>query len=311
MEGRPTSRVSLSAVCCVTAMVAGLVWSSAAFSQVPIEAQPGVVDRPAPAPPADLERKPAGIEKLAPKAKEVPNANEVVANITKISFKGMSAVSEADLRSVTAKYLNREITRGELAQLKFDVQRLYYNRGYILVRVVTPPQNLADGTLDIQIYEAVIGDIQIANDNILRDWVVETLTDKVKPGTVFHERDVESMVNDFNDLKNVDATINLQPGARTGTTNLVLKIIKTKEEEQVFSVSNYGSELTGNVVGTINLEKSNYFRAGENSMWTSSHRTATPFRSRALSRFRPVFIMSCSTRGSFKARSRLATGSLP
>jgi hemolysin activation/secretion protein len=198
------------------ALAGGLLWSPSAFSQVPTQAQPGVVDRPAPKPPVDLQRKPVEIDKLTPKAKEVPNANEVVATFSKVSFKGMSVVSAADLQGVVAKYLNHEITRGGLAQLKFDVQRLYYNRGYILVRVVTPPQNLADGTLDVVIYEAVIGDIQIANDNVLRDWVVETLTDRVKPGTVFHERSVESMVNDFNDFSNVDATINLRPGSRTG-----------------------------------------------------------------------------------------------
>ena len=96
-----------------------------------------------------------------------------------------------------AETLNRTITRGDLAKLKFDVQRLYYDRGYILVRVVTPPQNLADGTLDIVVYEAVIGDIKVANDNVLRDSVVEALTDSIKPRSVFHERSVESMVNDL------------------------------------------------------------------------------------------------------------------
>jgi hemolysin activation/secretion protein len=256
-------RISFGIVFGVVVLAAGLVWSSVAFSQVPTGAQPGVIDRPTPTPPVDLQRKPAGLEDLTPKAKEVPGADEVVANISKVSFKGMSVVSEPDLQAAVAKYLNRPITRGELAQLKFDIQRIYYDRGYILVRVVTPPQNLADGSLDVVVYEAVIGDIEIANDNVLRDWVVEALTSRVKPGAVFHERAVESMVNDFNDIKNVDATINLRPGSQTGATNLLLNIVKADEEEQNFSVSNYGSELTGEIVGTANFEKSNYFGAAE------------------------------------------------
>lgn len=257
------SHISIGILLGVLALAAGLIWSTSAFSQVPTQAQPGVIDRPVPKPPVDLQRKPVGIDKLTPKAKEVPNADEVVATISKVSFKGMSVVSDADLQAVTAKYLNREITRGELAQLKKDVQDIYYNRGYILVSVVTPPQNFADGTLDVVIYEAVIGDIQIANDHVLRDWVVETLTDNVKPGAIFQIRSVESMVNDFNDFKNIDATINLRPGSRTGATNLLLNIVKADEEEQFMSIDNYGSELTGDIVGTINFEKSNYLNAGE------------------------------------------------
>jgi hemolysin activation/secretion protein len=43
----------------------------------------------------------------------------------------------------------------------------------------------------------------------------------------------------------------------------LLNIVKADEEEQAISIDNYGSELTGDYVGTLNFEKSNYFNAGE------------------------------------------------
>ena len=253
---------SLGVLAGVVALTMGLSWP--AMAQVPTEAQPGVVDRPVPprAPP-ELKKKPVQIERLTPKREAVPDAGVVVATIKKINFKGMSVIAEADLQAAVAKYLDRPITRGEMAQLKFDVTRLYYDRGFILVRAVTPPQDLTDGVLDVVIYEARVGTITVRNDDTLRQWVVDALTSAVQPGAVFDEQSVESMVNDFNDFNNVDASLNLRQGKAVGTTDLLLNVVRADEDEQSVSVDNYGSEITGEVVGRVNLEKSNLLGVGE------------------------------------------------
>ena len=175
---------SLGVLAGVAALAVGLAWPVTA--QVPTEAQRGVVDRPLrPTAPPELKKKPVQIERLTPKREAVPDAGVVVATIKKVNFKGVSVIAEADLQAAVAKYLDRPITRGEMAQLKFDVTRLYYDRGFILVRAVTPPQDLTDGVLDVVIYEARIGSVTVRNDDILQQWVVDALTSTVQSGTVF------------------------------------------------------------------------------------------------------------------------------
>lgn len=258
VRGVPT----LGVLAGVAALAVGLSWP--VLAQVPPEAQPGVVDRPLrPTAPPELKKKPVQIERLTPKPDAVPDAGAVVATIKKVNFKGMSVIAEADLQAAVAKYLDRPITRGEMAQLKFDVTRLYYDRGYILVRAVTPPQDLTDGVLDVVIYEARIGSVTVRNDGILQQWVVDALISTVQSGTVFDEQGVESMVNDFNDFNNVDASLNLRQGKAVGTTDLLLNLVRADEDEQSVSVDNYGSEVTGEIVARVNLEKSNLLGVGE------------------------------------------------
>ena len=253
---------SLGVLAGVAALAVGLSWP--VLAQVPTEAQPGVVDRPLrPTAPPELKKKPVQIERLTPKPDVVPDAGVVVATIKKVNFKGMSVIAESDLQAAVAKYLDRPITRGEMAQLKFDVTRLYYDRGFILVRAVTPPQDLTDGVLDVVIYEARIGSVTVRNDDILQQWVVDALTSTVQSGTVFDEQTVESMVNDFNDFNNVDASLNLRQGKAVGTTDLLLNVVRADEDEQFVAVDNYGSEVTGEVVGRLNLEKSNLLGIGD------------------------------------------------
>ena len=138
-------------------------------------------------------------------------------------FSGNSVESTARLQKVVAPYLNRKLTRGDLAQLKYDITRLYYEDGYILVRVVTPPQDLTKGNLQIAIYEAKIEKIE-NNKGIVAQFIIDGITSEITPGTVFNESEVESMVRDIDDLPGVAAAVDLRPGSQLGTTDLDLAL---------------------------------------------------------------------------------------
>ena len=224
---------------------------------------PGVIEKKPAEVPAGVAKQPLQVQPGQPTPAEVARANEVVATLTGVKFSGVTVFNESDLQAIAAPYLNRPVTRGEIAQLKFDVSKLYFDKGYILVRVVTPPQNLANGILDIQVFEARIGKIDVRNVGVLRPFLVRALTGRLKSGEVFREAPVESTVNDINDLGNVGATLNLQPGEEVGTTDLTLNIKPARDDTQQVSADNYGSELTGKRVAAVSLEKSNLFRMGE------------------------------------------------
>jgi hemolysin activation/secretion protein len=246
-------------------LMLGLGWPSHAVAQgaLPQGAQPGVVERPVARPPSDIERERQEIPSLAPKVEEVTNPNQVVATLKKVEFKGNTVLSPSELDAIARKYVDRQVTRGDIAQLKYDVARAYYDEGYILVRVVTPRQDLSAGVLKVDIYEARVGTFNVKNDNVLSERVVKAFSSRVQPGDVFEESDVESMVNDFNDLVNVNAMLNLSQGKQFGTTDMLLNLASAQEDEQRIGVDRYGSKLTGRHNLTLNLQKSNLLKEGE------------------------------------------------
>jgi len=250
----------------------GLVMStSPAVLAVETERLPGVVDRPTPELPKDIEeRKPAEVPiPAAPVGETVADPNKTLMdNLAEVTFSGFSVLDEASLQQVVTPFIGKALSAADLAELKYAITRLYYDQGYVLVKVTTPPQDVSDGVLDVVVYEAQIGTIDIMDNDAVSPYLLEQISKRVESGEVFREGPVESMVNDANDLGGVSASLNLRPGAQVGTTDMALIVEPVDDDVQRFTVDNYGSELTGEYVGMGQLEKSNLFGWGETLRFT-------------------------------------------
>jgi hemolysin activation/secretion protein len=229
-----------------------------------VERLPGVVDRPTPELP-DVERRPAEVPiPAAPSGEEVADPNKtLIDNLTEVMFSGISVLDEPALQQVVAPFLNKSLSAAGLAELKYAITRTYYDQGYVLVKVTTPPQDVSDGVLEVVIYEAQIGSIDIMDNDAISPYLLLQISKRVESGDVFREGPVESMVNDANDLAGVSATVNLRPGAQVGTTDMALIVEPANDDVQRFTIDNYSSELTGKYVGMGQLQKSNLFGWGE------------------------------------------------
>jgi len=73
--------------------------------------------------------------------------------ISSVRFTPTRAVPEAELQQVVKPWLNREIAATDLAVVAVALRRFYEERGYGLVGVGFPTQDLAQGVLQIAIVE--------------------------------------------------------------------------------------------------------------------------------------------------------------
>lgn len=247
----------------------GLVMSVPQVLAAETQRLPGVIDRPTPEAP-NVERHPAEVPiPAAPEGETVADPNKtLIDNLTEVTFSGFSVVDEATLQQVVAPFIGQSLSAAGLAELKYAITRLYYDQGYVLVKVTTPPQDVSGGVLNVVIYEAQIGSIDIMDNDAVSPYLLEQISKRVKSGDVFRERPVESMVNDANDLGGVSASLNLRPGAQVGTTDMALIVEPTNDDVQRFTIDNFGSELTGKYVGMAQLQKSNLLGWGETLRFT-------------------------------------------
>ncbi len=240
----------------------------------PTEA-PGVIDRQIPdikIPEGfSLDKKMAEPIKPAPE-KEVADSQKVVAQFSHIDIRGAEVIPASGLQHITDAYLNRDVTADDIAALKFEIASYYYSKGFILVKVVTPPQDFKSGSLRVDVYEAKVGDVVVKNDDLIFNFVADAFASRVRTGDVFNEKDVESMISDFNSLNGIGATLNLRKGHEFNTTDLLVDLFKQDDDEQFVAVDNYGSPLTGQVVATGHLEVSNLLRTG-NKIYTNVRRS--------------------------------------
>ena len=245
--------------------VVGLLLPVMSVQAAEVQRLPGVVDRPTPTPPAELSRQPAEVPiPAAPEGEKVADPGKIlIEHLAQVTFSGFSVIDEAMLQEAVAPFTGKPLSAADLAELKYAVTRLYYDLGYVLVKAVTPPQDVTDGILEVVIYEAQIGQIEILDNDAINPYLVGQISKRVKTGEVFREGPVESMVNDVNDLAGVSATVNLRPGSQVGTTDMAVIVEPADDDVQRFTVDNYGSELTGEFVGMAHLQKSNLLGWGE------------------------------------------------
>jgi hemolysin activation/secretion protein len=255
-----------------------------------VERFPGLIDRQTPdvnVPESySLDNEEQEPLEQSPILKKITDADKVLATLKSVSFEGNTVIDNNDLQEVIKPYIGKKFTKGDLSELKFDVKKAFYDKGYILVRVVTKPQKFSNGNLKVNIYEAKVGDVVISAGNAVKTWLVEKIAGRVKSGQVITEKALESMVSDLRDLPGVDASVNLRPGKKFSTTDLNLALQSIKEDINSISVDNYGSELTGEVVAAAHLEKSNLFKLGEKftldlqrseeDLWSVAVGAATP-----------------------------------
>lgn len=235
------------------------------FAQV--ERLPGVIDKSLPdteIPPShSLDTPPGEPLEQKPAIKDVPESGNVLSTLKSVAFSGYSVIDENTLQRAVADYIGKSFTKGDLAKLKYDVKKIYYDRGYILVHVVTPPQDFSKGVLNVTIYEAKIGEISIHNSDVVRPWLAKSIASRMGQGDVITESDLESVVSDLNDLEDVRARLNLRPGKELSTTDLDIELSEIQDDVNSVSINNYGSDLTGEKVASAHLEYSNLLKMGE------------------------------------------------
>src|SRR5579871_361114 len=240
-----------------------LMLPAGAYAQSAVQGLPGVVNRPTPQIPLPPTPAPIAIPGTTQAPESVTNPTAAVPTLKEIDFSGVKVVPLGDLQAIASHYLNRNLTRGDIAQLKYEVAKRYYASGYILVRVVTPPQDLSSGVLHIVVYEAKIQSVMVPNNRLVSPYITSGIASELHPGEVFQEDNVESMVRDMDDLRGVKASVDLSPGSEVGTTDLTVKLAKDHDFQQQVSVNDYGSKLTGRWLFNGNFQYANLLGLGE------------------------------------------------
>ena len=96
-----------------------------------------------------------------------------------IHVTGSTVFSDAELAEVTAPYRNRELTTEDLERVRLALTLLYVNRGYLTSGAVIPDQDLAFGTIVIQMVEGRLARIEVEGNEWFRS---SYLRDRVARG---------------------------------------------------------------------------------------------------------------------------------
>src|SRR5690606_35724252 len=142
------------------------------------------------------------------------------------------------------------------------VQNAIIGRGYVTTRVMTPPQNLAEGTLKLSVLPGRINAIRLAPTSTMeraRLWNAMP----ARAGDVLNLRDIEQGLENMERLPTAQATVQIEPAdgpeAHPGESDLVIQWRQERFFRVTASVDDGGSKATGKYQGNLTLSYDNWW----------------------------------------------------
>jgi len=129
-------------------------------------------------------------------------------------------------------------------------------RGYITSRVLIPEQNLASGTLDMEVIAGRVSAVQADTAGHEIGWSRMALP--TYPGAIYNQRDIDQALESIRRLSGqADTAFDIQPGNALGESVLLVKPaadpLASKRWHATIGADNYGIDSTGryNLNGTF------------------------------------------------------------
>jgi len=82
--------------------------------------------------------------------------------VREIRLTGNAAISAQELASVTAPYVNRDLTSEDLEALRLALTHYYINKGYINSGAIIPDQSVANGVVAFRFVEGRVNDVEVS-----------------------------------------------------------------------------------------------------------------------------------------------------
>lgn len=221
-------------------------------TQLPPAADPGRIDelfQPGlPEPLSRPEEAPAVDEQVAPEGAELQTfvLNSVV-------VEGSTVFEQADFQPLFAAQVGQNISLADIFTIANEATSLYRNNGYILSRVVVPPQDIIGGTVVLQAVEGYVDQVFIDGDPGGDTSILEAYGEKIRQARPLNASDLERYLLLAGDLAGAEARGVLAPSQTTpGASDLTI-VMEQTAFDGFAAIDNRGSRFVGEWIGTAGI----------------------------------------------------------
>ena len=214
-----------------------------------------------------LEEPPAKIDEVLQEGKDSEETNLCFA-IHSITFTGATLLSSSEKKHLISPYVNTCLALPDINKLLRDVTNFYIEKGYVTTRAAVPQQNLKDGTLEILVVEGKLESLSFQTPPLFSKTKL-LLAFPVSKGSFLNIRDLEQGIDQLNRLPSNNAKLDLIPGKKVGTTDVVVKNSSEKTWRVAAGIENSGQESTGEIQYVLAFEKDNLL--GINDLFSANY----------------------------------------
>jgi hemolysin activation/secretion protein len=164
--------------------------------------------------------------------------------VSRVQVNGVTYFSDERVQSLFAHLEGQTIRLDALREQADHLQALYANEGFLLTRVIIPPQTIDNGVVTIEVVEGYIDEISLEDEGSIGGRLAQNALSGLQNKRPLNIRELDGKLLILNDTPGVSAKTLLQPGSERGAARMAVSTARVPNQGFV-SVSNTGSNAIG------------------------------------------------------------------
>jgi hemolysin activation/secretion protein len=177
--------------------------------------------------------------------------------IARFAVEGNTLLALPDIEKLLTPYTGKDRNFGHVQMALEALEAAYHARGYNIVQVGLPEQELNQGVVKLQVIETKIGKLRVEGNAVFSEDNVRRSVPGLVEGQTPNLGRVSSSLKLANENPSKKTTLQLQSGDNDDEVNAVLKVADEKLWKVGASVDNSGNRSTGKSQLTMQLQHAN------------------------------------------------------
>lgn len=159
-------------------------------------------------------------------------------------FSGNSVYNSAQLSALLVSYTQRPISLMEIYEAADTIAEFYIKNGYSLASVSVPAQKISGGTIQLDVSEGRINQIQVEGNHSYQADHLRDYLSGIKSGDIYRGDALDEGIRRLNGLPGLKAKAIIKPGEIYGTSDIVIKSVEDPISGSMV-IDNYGRKDIG------------------------------------------------------------------
>lgn len=210
------------------------------------------------------------LPELAPLADtaKVEKAPDVSFVLTELKVPGATVLTPQQIAGVAEPYIGKPMNEQQLGALVAALRKRYEDKGYTLVSIGFPSQDVSKGVLTVNVIEPKLGRVQVplGADAPVTEARINGLMSffNVQSGGVLSTQSLERVMFALNDTPGVQAKASLSPAGDEGVYNLSIQVQPRRSWDASVQLDNHGMADAGRWRTTGLVRLNNPLGIGDN-----------------------------------------------
>lgn len=177
--------------------------------------------------------------------------------ITRFQVEGNTLLPAATVDSLLVPFAGKNRDFGDVQRALETLEAEYHKRGFNVVQVALPEQELNQGVVRFQVIETKIGKVTVEGNTFFSEANIRHSLPALREGETPNIAHVSASIKVANDNPAKKTSLHLQSGEKDDEVNAVLKVTDEKAWKLGLNLDNTGNKSTGNSHVSVQLQHLN------------------------------------------------------